>query len=133
VGFGTRSDKGYYENLDLLLDIDIISCELVNPYFFHLNTCFNPLDGEVGIWWPEAFAFQSQIDIHRSMDMIAIPEHEAKQLACQAVVVDKHAVLPKGCPETEKILRQLGYEVYSCNMSEFLKAGSACQSLILKI
>lgn len=133
AGFGIRTDKAYCANLSLLFDENIIYCELVNPYFYHLNTCFNPLDGDVGIWWPEAFTTESQSEMHRALDLIAIPEKEARYFACNAVVIDKNIILPTGCPETERILKKLGHTVYACDMSEFIKAGGASRCLTLAI
>lgn len=138
AGYGIRSDKTYYANTQALCDDafcndEIIYCELVDPYFYHLDTCFSPLNGETGIWWPHAFNEESQKAMTAAMDLIAIPEKEAKNFACNAVLINKNVIIPSGCPQTARELEKLGYQVYACDMSEYIKSGGACKCLTMFI
>jgi len=133
AGCGIRSDRDYYEkNIPLLSpDINVIYCEMIDPYFYHLDTCFCPLNDELGFWWPKAFSEESRAQMSQSLELIAVPEQEAKKFACNAVVVDKDVIIPAGCPEITKTLQDAGYTVYACEMSEFIKSGGACKCLTL--
>lgn len=133
AGFGIRTDKAYYANVNKFSIEQIVYCELIDPYFYHLDTCFCPLDGTHGFWWPAAFTSRSQAEMQAAIDLFAIPEKEAKLFACNAVVIDKMVIIPAGCPVTTNYLQALGYEVQSCEMSEFIKAGGACKCLTLYI
>lgn len=133
VGYGIRSDKAYYENVKSLGVEEIIYCELVDPYFYHLDTCFCPLNETHGIWWPKAFTPNSQQIMQKQLQLFALPENEAKKFACNAVVIKETVIIPAGCPVTESHLKTLGYKVISCEMSEFIKAGGACKCLTLYI
>ncbi len=133
AGYGLRSDRAYYCNAEKLFEGAILYCELVDPYFYHLDTCFSPINGEIGIWWPEAFTKDSQKSMSEHLELLAIPEAEAKQFACNAVVIENNVIIPSGCYETQKLLEANGFKVYSCDMSEFIKSGGACKCLTMFI
>lgn len=133
VGYGIRSNKDYYANFALLGVEEIVYCELIDPYFYHLDTCFCPINETDGIWWPEAFAASSQKIMQKQLKLFAIPETEAKNFACNAVVINNNVIIPANCPVTKDYLQSLGYTVFCCEMSEFIKAGGACKCLTLYI
>lgn len=133
VGFGFRSDKAFYRNIELLGIRNVTYCELVDPYFYHLDTCFCPLNNNKGIWWRHAFTLDSQQQMRDVLELIDVPEDEAKHFACNAVVIDNTVIIPSGCPETKRILSSWGYNAVECEMSEFIKAGGACKCLTLFI
>ncbi|PYI78978.1 MAG: amidinotransferase, partial [Verrucomicrobia bacterium] len=54
-GYKFRSDIQSHRAVAEMLGCLVISVELVDPRFYHLDTCFCPLpDGGV-FWFPEAF------------------------------------------------------------------------------
>lgn len=133
AGYGFRSDRAYYRYLEDTLGIKIIYCELVNPHFYHLDTCFCPIDSSTAIWWPQAFSKASQELIQQEIDVIDVPEREALQFCCNAIVSDKNIIMPIGCSVLKEQLEKRGFNVLCCDMSEFIKAGGACKCLCLKI
>lgn len=131
AGYGIRSDKAYYMNVKQLGAKEIIYCELVDPYFYHLDTCFCPLNETHGMWWPGAFTQNSQHTMQKQLQLFAVPEAEARKFVCNAIIFDNTVIMPAGCPNTESYLQSLGYKVLTCEMSEFIKAGGACKCLVL--
>lgn len=131
AGFGFRTDKDFYHQANITAPL--ILCELVDPYFYHLDTCFCPLNENLAIWHPDAFTSDSRQAMSQQLELIAVKANEAKQFACNAVVLGKKIVLPSNCPDISKTLTQRGFEVYACDMTEYLKAGGACKCLVLKL
>lgn len=131
AGYGFRSQKSYYHYLEKTLGVQVIYCELINPYFYHLDTCFCPLDENTAIWWPDAFSSASQQTIKKAINVIDVAEHEAKKFCCNAIVYNKNVIIPAGCELLQKELELRGYTVHCCEMSEFIKAGGACKCLSL--
>jgi len=84
--------------------------------------------------WPGAFSSDALQKI-RSLggNEIDVPENEARQFACNAVVVGKNVILPSDCPTTEKKLQSAGYTTFPLEMSEFIKSGGACKCLTLRL
>lgn len=133
AAYGFRSDKKYYE-IVFKNDLNrLLFCELRNPYFYHLDTCFCPLNNTMAIWYPDAFSSDSQERMQNKVNLIAVEENEAKRFACNAIVIEKQIILPDGCPQITKRLQAEGFTVYTCDMHEFLKAGGACKCLTMRI
>jgi len=103
--------------------------KLQDPYFYHLDTCFCPLNDHQALAYPPALDVAWPGDV----ELITVPENEARQFACNAVVVDKTVVMPEGCPETKNKLELLGFAVVATPMTEFIKAGGACKCLTLRL
>lgn len=133
AAYGFRSDRRFYEKVSYLKNQKLIFCELTNPYFYHLDTCFCPLNEELAIWNPHAFTVESQQRMSKEIELIPVLEEEAKYFACNAVVLNKKVVLPSRCPNISEELEKRGFSVYSCDMNEFLKSGGACKCLTLRI
>lgn len=133
AAYGFRSKLTSYENIKLLGEFKLIFCELVNAHFYHLDTCFCPLNTEQALWYPEAFSVESQRKIKVNINVIDIPQHDADQFACNAIVIDNAVIIPSGCVATKKRLEQKGFQVFMCEMSEFIKAGGACKCLTLEV
>ena len=133
VGYGFRSDPKFYQHLPIFNQHKLILCKLVDSYFYHLDTCYCPLDDNTGIWYPAAFSNESQELMSQQMQLISVDIDEARQFACNAVVINKQIIIPSDCPKLTKDLVNLGYSVHTCDMSEFIKAGGACKCLTLRL
>jgi N-dimethylarginine dimethylaminohydrolase len=131
AGYGFRSDQAYFPHLQHVLDKEIIYCEMINPYFYHLDTCFCPLDANSALWWPDAFSKATQSFIRNTLDVIDVPEEDAKRFCCNAVVAGKNIIIPSHCDKTKKELERRGFTVFCCDMDEYIKAGGACKCLTL--
>lgn len=135
AAFGFRTDERVYQRIRDLWQLKnpLITCKLVDPRFYHIDTCFCPITDKLAIWFPKAFDSKSQAQMENNIELLAVPEKEAERFACNSVVIGKQVVTPGDCPETGKILEKRGYQVHNCEMTEFLKAGGACKCLTLAI
>lgn len=124
-GYGFRSEKGNSP--------DTIYLELINPYFYHLDTCFCPLGNGRALYYPGAFSDAANRDILENIEGVVVPEDEAKKFACNAVVIGQSVILPAGCPVTGENLEWMGFEVHEVDVSQFMLAGGGCKCLTLKI
>lgn len=135
-GYRQRTDIRAYHIVGSLLGREILPVELVDPRFYHLDTCFCPLPGGEVVWFPPAFDRYGQATIMDRVPesrRIAVPEDEAVRFACNAVCVGKHVVLPEGCPETMRRVETFGYTAHAAGLSEFIKAGGAAKCLTLAL
>lgn len=137
MGTGFRTNKAFATILQDL-GIDVTAVELVDPRFYHIDTCFCPFpDGRL-MYYPGAFSTASQqlIENHwaiiTSLDIIRVTEEEAATFCCNAVVLDKKVFMPR-CESVADRLRDYEYEVFEFDMSEFQKSGGACKCLCLHI
>lgn len=133
VGYGFRSDVMFYEEADYLDKNNIVYCELVDPYFYHIDTCFCPLNDKLAIWYRNAFSKAAQKSMQENIELIDVNEDEAKRFACNAVVINEHVILPADCPNISAELEKRGFTTHPCDMNEYLKSGGACKCLTLRI
>ena len=87
----------------------MLPLELVNPYFYHLDTCFCPLAPGEALYYPDAFdAYGRRVIENHIPHLIAANEAEAHRFGCNAVVVGKTVVLNTGCEKLAADLQALG-------------------------
>ncbi|CAB3411461.1 unnamed protein product [Caenorhabditis bovis] len=135
AGYGERSSKSVYEKVKALGDFDIVLCDMVLPNFYHLDTCFAPIDETAALYYPPAFSDRTQKEILRRLPKsIAVTEAEANAFVCNAITIRDCVISPIGVSqETKNALKNLGKTVEEVDMSEFMKSGGACQCLVLRL
>jgi N-dimethylarginine dimethylaminohydrolase len=133
-GHGHRSDIPAHCAIGGMLGRDVVTLQLVDPRWYHLDTCLLPLSNDLIAYYPGAFDAESQAAIERlSAEKIVISEHDALLFAANAVVIGKHVVMNSGAEELMSTLKDRGFKPHPTDLSEFLKAGGAakCLSLLL--
>jgi N-dimethylarginine dimethylaminohydrolase len=131
-GYKFRSDIRAHQRIAEILKCLVISVELVDDRFYHLDTCFCPLPDDSAIWFPPAFDDYARRAIRKHIpNLLEVAPDEALNFACNAVVSEREIVLPDGCPKLCSALSERGFHVHALPMSEFLKAGGACKCLTL--
>lgn len=135
AGCGPRSSKKVYEKIRKMGKFDIIYCELVSPWFYHIDTCMCPINPTTIMWYPPALSEKSQVEIRRhAPNSIEITQEEAFKFVCNSLVVKRTMISPIGMSGvTKKKLADRGYTVKEFDMSEFMKAGGACKCCIMKL
>lgn len=133
-GWGFRSEVVAHEEAASILSAqEIVMLELKDPRFYHLDTCFCPLTPELAMVFPGAFSDEAIIALKKRMELIEVPEVDATQFVCNAVVLGEDVILPAGCTTTYSMLQKRGYRTYPVELSEFIKAGGAAKCLSLRL
>ena len=134
AGYHYRSHISSHRELSRLLGTRVLSLELSNPRFYHLDTCFCPLGPESAIYYPDAFDRYAQQVLASGVQRPVFAESpDAARFGCNAVVVDRHVVLNTGCARLSERLEESGYTVHEVDLSEFLKSGGAAKCLTLRL
>lgn len=136
VGYGTRTAAASHAALRGLWNAEIVSLHLVDPRFYHLDTCFAPLSDGSLLYFPPAFSPESLRAIeavYAPEQRIAVSEADALCFAANAVNLGQHIVLNHISPSLEHTLRDRGFEVTQLPLDEFLKAGGAAKCLVMKL
>ncbi len=134
AGYLIRSDIGAMQWLAEQLDCRVIPLQLVDDYYYHLDTCFCPLSTTEAIYFPAAFDDYARKALNESIPrLIEVVPEEAQRFACNAVVVDKNVVLNAGCPQLRAALIRRGYVPHSTPLDEFIKAGGSAKCLTLRL
>lgn len=134
AGYRIRSDAGGHQQLGAMLSCRVIPLELVDHYYYHLDTCFCPLDPETAIYYPAAFDGYGLRALHAHIpNLIAVETEEARRFACNAVVVGRTVVTNTGCPKLHEQLAERGFTPRETPLDEFVKAGGSAKCLTLRL
>ena len=135
AGYGFRSELDSHAYLAKWLEIEVVSLQLVDSRFYHLDTCFCPLTDGYLLYYPPAFDFYSNRIIEMRVPAekrIAIEEPDAVKFACNAVNIGKTVVMNQVSSRLKQRLADAGFEVIETPLNEFIKAGGAAKCLTLR-
>jgi N-dimethylarginine dimethylaminohydrolase len=117
-----------------MLGVRVLPLELVDPYHYHLDTCFCPLAAGQAIWYPGAFDdYGRRVLSELIPDLIAVDQAEARRFACNAVVVGRTVVTNTGCAQLHRDLAARGFTPRETELDEFVKAGGSAKCLTLRL
>ena len=72
------------------LGVEVLPLELVDPRFYHLDTCFCPLAPDMALYYPGAFDEYGRSVLQRRIArLIEVVAEEAVSFSCNAVVVGR--------------------------------------------
>ncbi len=132
AGYRFRSELEAHRLVRDLVGLPVHSLELVDPWFYHLDTCFLPFGAEQAAYYPEAFSPASQRLLKEMIpDLIPVTREEAHRFACNALLIGRTVVMNKDCLFISRVLTEAGYHVHEVETTEFLKAGGGPKCLAL--
>ena len=114
----------------------VVPLELTDPRFYHLDTCFCPLDGGLVMWFPEAFSAESRdkvCSVLPESGRIEVGEDDAALFACNAVCVNGTIVMNRASQSLTERLQEHGFRVIETPLDEFIKAGGSSKCLTLRL
>ena len=134
AGYRMRSDAVAQQRIGEVLDVQVLLLELMDPYYYHLDTCFCPLTEDTAMYFPGAFDDYGRKVLRESVrHLIEIEEQEARSFAANAVVVGDVVVTNIGCDKLHLRLRAEGFEPIETPLGEFTKAGGSAKCLTLRL
>ena len=136
AGWGPRSSAGAPVIIERAFGRPAVALELIDPRFYHLDTCFAVLPrGEV-LYYPPAFtpASLAAIRAHVAPEQrIEASDQDALSLAVNAFSFGQHVVMGACSPELRGVLTNLGYRVHVTPLASFNLSGGAAYCLTLRV
>jgi arginine dihydrolase len=134
AGYRIRSDFDAHTALAKALDVEVLSVELVDPRFYHLDLTFCPLDDRRALVVPQAWDEYGR-DVVRSLvpEPLELTADEAEAFCANSVVVGDAIVMPSCTPRLAGVLTDIGLQVVVSPVDEFLKAGGGVRCLTLAL
>ena len=136
TGYGFRTEIEAHEEIGAFFDLEVVSIQLVDSRFYHIDTCFCPLTDGFLMYHPPAFDYDSRIAIESRIPphkRIIVDTLDAGDFACNAVNVGDTVFLNKASDPLKARLMLAGFKVKEVDLSEFLKAGGSAKCLTLKL
>ena len=135
AGHGFRTDRVAHHVVARALGVEVVSLELVDPRFYHLDTCFCPLNGQTVLYAPQAFSPDSARTIRKLVPhVIEVPPEVAAGFACNAITIGNTVISSTAAGKLEHPLHDAGFDgVIALPMTEFIKSGGGVRCLSLPL
>jgi len=134
AGTGFRTHPEAHDDAQELLGLPVISLQLVDPRFYHLDTAMCVLDADTAAYYPAAFddAGRKALTDHFS-ELIEATDADAEVLGLNAVSDGRRVVLPAQATDLAAQLRARGFEPVGVDLSELRKAGGGPKCCTLEL
>ncbi len=134
AGTGFRTDPGAHTEVQEIFGVPVVSLQLVDPRFYHLDTALAVLGDSDVAYFPGAFSPGSRAVLQRLFpDAILASEADAVVLGLNAVSDGRNVVLPSAATDLAEQLRAGGWNPIGVDLSELLKAGGSVKCCTLEI
>jgi N-dimethylarginine dimethylaminohydrolase len=134
AGYRIRSDVRGHQHIGHAIGCQVLPVELVDPRFYHLDTCFCPLAPGEALYFPQAFdSYGHKVLESHIPKLLAVAEPDALRFGCNAVVIGKTVITNSRCDRLAADLKSWGYEPVAVELDEFLKAGGSAKCLTLRL
>ena len=134
AGTGFRTTRAAHAEVARIFGREVVTLELVDPRFYHLDTALTVLDEHTIAYYPGAFSAASQETLRRRYPgAILASEADAAVLGLNAVCDGYNVVLTKHADRLSEDLRERGFNPIGIDLSELLKAGGGAKCCTLEI
>ncbi len=131
---GPRTESTAYQHLEKCFGLDIVTLKLVDPRFYHIDTCLCVLDRGWIMYYPGAFDSESLEKIKSrtfAERRIEVSEQDAIRFSCNAVNIGEEIFMHDVSSTLRRKLSRAGFNVQITPLDEFLKAGGSAKCLTL--
>lgn len=136
AGTGFRTSRAGHAEVAERLGVEVVTLELVDPRYYHLDTALSVLDAADGTvaYLPEAFSPASRAVLReRYPDAILATPADAAVLGLNAVSDGRHVFLTDRATGLHDRLRERGFEPVGIDLSELLKGGGSVKCCTLEL
>jgi N-dimethylarginine dimethylaminohydrolase len=134
AGTGFRTSRDAHAEVQERFGVPVVTLELVDPHYYHLDTALAVLDDRNVAYYPGAFSDRSQAVLRRLFpDAVLASAQDAAVLGLNAVSDGRNVVLAGQATGLIEQLRDRGYYPIGVDLSELLKAGGGAKCATLEI
>jgi N-dimethylarginine dimethylaminohydrolase len=134
AGYGFRTERKAHAEIAALVGMPVVSLELVDPRFYHLDTALAVLDDTTIAYYPQAFSDEARAQLLELFpDAIEVGSADADVLGLNAVSDGLNVVLPAAATGFAEQLRDAGFRPIGVDLSELLKGGGSVKCCTLEV
>jgi ornithine aminotransferase len=136
TGWGQRSSKAMGSQIERLYGVPVASLELVDPRFYHLDTCLCVLSGGDVIYYPAAFSESARgliAELAGRERLIEASADDAGHLAVNSVCLGRDVVLCHASAALQAALAERGYRPQVVGLESFNRSGGSAYCLTLRL
>ncbi|QHC65407.1 arginine deiminase-related protein [Rathayibacter oskolensis] len=134
AGTGFRSASDSHAEVARVFGREVVTLELVNPSFYHLDTAIAVLDDTNIAYLPSAFSDEGNRVLRELYpDAILVSEEDASVLGLNSFSDGLHVVIASRAVGFERQLRERGYRPIGVDLSELLLGGGGVKCCTLEL
>jgi N-dimethylarginine dimethylaminohydrolase len=134
AGYGFRTDRRAHDEIAAAVGMPLVSLELVDPRFYHLDTALAVLDDRTVAYYPPAFSDESRaLLLDFFPGAIEVATHDAFVLGLNAVSDGLNVVHPAAATGFAEQLSDAGFVPIGVDLSELLKGGGSIKCCTLEV
>jgi N-dimethylarginine dimethylaminohydrolase len=136
TGWGQRTSLPMAAIIARMFSVPTVPLELVDPRFYHLDTCLCVLSGGEVLYYPAAFSAQARDTIRDLIGKDLLMEAsaiDADHLAVNSVCLGDQIVMCYASDALRDVLTQRGYEVHVVPLESFNRSGGSAYCLTLRL
>jgi N-dimethylarginine dimethylaminohydrolase len=134
AGYGFRTERQAHAEIAALVGMPVVSLELVDPRFYHLDTALTVLDDTTIAYYPQAFSDEARAQLLELFpDAIEVAGADADVLGLNAVSDGLNVVFPAAATGFAGQLREAGFRPIGVDLSELLKGGGSIKCCTLEV
>ncbi|KAA1422972.1 hypothetical protein FE697_012625 [Mumia zhuanghuii] len=134
AGTGFRTSVDAHHEVREFFGAPVISLELVDPRYYHLDTALAALDDHTIAYYPPAFSPASNAILRQLFpDAIIATDADAEVLGLNAVSDGHNVVLTDKAVHLHERLRERGFNPVGVDLSELLKGGGSVKCCTLEV
>ncbi|MCU1440376.1 MAG: N-dimethylarginine dimethylaminohydrolase [Rhodoglobus sp.] len=134
AGTGFRTATNSHGEVAAIYGREVVSLNLVNPSFYHLDTAVAVLDDNNIAYLPSAFD-ESSLEKLRTLfpDAVIVTEQDAAVLGLNSFSDGYNVVIASRAKDFERQLRERGYNPIGVDLSELLLGGGGVKCCTLEL
>lgn len=135
MGHGKRTMKDAHGHIKKIVGEDVITIEVNDPYYYHLDTCFAPLGKGIAVIKPDSFSKDDVAKIKKNFKKVieVVEKQENPFMCCNIVAADGVVVAGRGIGKrVKREIEKAGRKVIETPMDEFFKGGGSIKCLTLE-
>jgi len=134
AGTGFRSASDSHAEVARIFGREVVTLELVNPSFYHLDTAIAVLDDTNIAYLPSAFSEEGNRVLRELYpDAILVSEEDAAVLGLNSFSDGLNVVIASRAAGFERQLRERGYNPIGVDLSELLLGGGGVKCCTLEL
>lgn len=134
AGYPWRSDKPVHTELANFFGTQVVSLQLADARFYHLDTCLTIVDSHTVAIWPKAFTEESLHAVKQFVpNVIEASDEDALAYGLNAISDGHNIVLSDRAVGLINNYRQRGMQVFPTPISEYQKSGGGVKCLTLEL
>ena len=134
AGYGFRTDRRAHDEVAATVAMPVVSLELVDPRFYHLDTALAVLDDTTIAYYPPAFSAEARARLRELFpDAIEVATRRRLRARAQRRVRRPARRAPAAATGFAGQLYDAGFDPIGVDLSELLKGGGSVKCCTLEV